>query len=110
MAVLKQISPTHVPVAPKDSPSKYRPSSRAMSARTSPRSIICAGEFSNSLNVEMLSFQAESKPQHSPERFRGEARLSIPEMNQTMISRDPSTSLRFAQDDGNLAKNPDRIF
>ena len=29
--MLKQISPTHVPVAPKDSPSKHRPSSRAIS-------------------------------------------------------------------------------
>src|SRR5262249_60617507 len=28
--------PTHVPIAPKDSPSKYRPSSRAISVRTSP--------------------------------------------------------------------------
>jgi hypothetical protein len=33
MAVLKQISPTRVPVAPKDSPSKDLPSSRARSAR-----------------------------------------------------------------------------
>src|SRR5579885_1514710 len=39
MAVLKQISPTHVPVAPKDSPSKHRPSSRAKSARISPGSM-----------------------------------------------------------------------
>src|ERR1700732_1640935 len=33
MAVLKQISPTRVPVAPNDLPSKYLPSSRARSAR-----------------------------------------------------------------------------
>src|SRR6266404_9139924 len=33
MAVLKQISTTCVPTAPKDSPSKNRPSSRASSAR-----------------------------------------------------------------------------
>src|SRR5438105_5486416 len=47
MEVLKQISPTHVLVAPKDSPSKYRPSSRAMSVRTSLRSIVVRTKFSN---------------------------------------------------------------
>src|SRR5579884_3945494 len=39
MAVLKHISPTQVPVAPKDSRSKNRPSSRAKSARISPSSM-----------------------------------------------------------------------
>src|SRR5215213_6386964 len=48
MEVLKQISPMDVPVAPKDSPSKCRPSSRAISVRTSPRSMNGAHEFSNS--------------------------------------------------------------
>src|ERR1700751_3048875 len=47
MAVLKQISPTRVPVAPKDSPSKYLPSSRARSVRTSLCTIDLLGRFSN---------------------------------------------------------------
>src|SRR6266581_764693 len=51
MAVLKQTSPTRVPVAPKDSPSKYRPSSRARSVRTSLRIIDLVGGFSNPLNL-----------------------------------------------------------
>src|SRR6266516_834633 len=51
MAVLKQTSPTRVPVAPNDSPSKYRPSSRARSVRTSLRIIDLVGGFSNLLNL-----------------------------------------------------------
>src|SRR6266704_3379877 len=47
MAVLKQTSPTRVPIAPNDSPSKYRPSSRARRVRTSLRTLDCVGGFSN---------------------------------------------------------------
>src|SRR5437762_12995389 len=75
MEVLKQISPTHVPVAPKDSPSKYRPSSRAMSVRTSLRSIGVGSKFSTQWKPEadtpclvMLSESLQRNSKHEPRR------------------------------------------
>ncbi len=45
------------------------------------------------------SFRAKSRLQRSRERFRGEARLSIPSRNLKAIPRDPSTPVCCAQDD-----------
>src|ERR1041385_5595965 len=79
MAVLKQISPIRVPVAPNDSPSKYRPSSRAKSARMSPRIVDLGERFSN-----LSSSRAKSRD---------------PVAERAALLRGSSTTLRFARND-----------
>src|SRR5213593_4975025 len=68
MAVLKQTSPTRVPVAPKDSPSKYRPTSRARSVRTSLRIIELIGRFSIAIRGIVLS-NPQCGGQKNPDRI-----------------------------------------
>jgi hypothetical protein len=82
MAVLKQISPTRVPVAPNDFPSKYLPSSRARRARIQFKNVqrsTLNAQRSTKIHSELKhwALDVQRSPRRSPAKAEADWAFSV---------------------------------